>query len=123
MLNFVSVVTAINVLVASGFSIAGLVRPDLIVPPGTTVTQAATIFAMYAAARTIPLALMTLGAIVMRAHAALLVLGTLAGVVQSLDALVGLYQNDVGKTVGPLVLAILQFYAMFLLRRRMSTGL
>lgn len=121
--RFVSVVTAINVLVASGFAIAGLVRPDLVVPPGSTVTQAATIFAMYAAARTIPLALVTFWAIVTRAHAALLVLGSLAGVVQLLDALVGLYQNDVGKTVGPLVLAILQFYAMFLLRKRMSTGL
>ena len=123
MLNFISVVTALDVLVASGFAIAGLVRPDLVVPSGATVTQAATIFAMYAAARTIPLALMTLGAIVMRAHTALLVLGSLAGIVQLLDVLVGLHQNDVGKTVGPLVLAILQFYAMFLLRRRMSAGL
>jgi hypothetical protein len=43
---------------------------------------------------------------------ALLVLGLLAGSIQFADAAVGLLQYDVGKTVGPLFLAILQVYAV-----------
>ena len=70
------------------------------------------VFAMYAAARTIPLALMTIAAIYKRSAAALLVLGLLAGIIQFADAAVGLLQHDVGKTVGPLFLAILQAYAV-----------
>src|SRR3979490_1768144 len=55
-----SLVTAINVLVASGFSIAGLVSPKSILPAGYVPTEDSSIFAMYAAARTIPLAVMAL---------------------------------------------------------------
>jgi hypothetical protein len=50
-----SLVTAINVLVASGFSIAAL--PKSILPAGYAPTEASFIFAMYAAARSIRLAL------------------------------------------------------------------
>jgi len=50
-------VTAINVLVASGFSIAALISPKSILPAGYAPTEASFIFAMYAAARSIPLAL------------------------------------------------------------------
>ena len=53
-----SLVTAVNVLVASGFSIVGLVSPKSILPAGYSPTEASFIFAMYAAARSIPLALM-----------------------------------------------------------------
>jgi hypothetical protein len=67
---------------------------------------------MYAAARTIPLALITMAAIYKRSAPALFVLGLLAGVIQFVDAAVGLPQHDVGKTVGPLFLAILQVYAV-----------
>ena len=52
-----SLVTAINVLVASGFSIAALISPKSILPAGYAPTEASFIFAMYAAARSIPLAL------------------------------------------------------------------
>ena len=45
-MRLVSVVTAINVLVAAGFSIAGLVRPNLILPMGYVPTEASFIFAM-----------------------------------------------------------------------------
>src|SRR6267154_2607626 len=44
-----SLVTAINVLVASGFSIAGLISPKSILPAGYALTEASFIFAMYAA--------------------------------------------------------------------------
>jgi hypothetical protein len=111
-MGLASALTALNVVVASGFSIAGLIKPELILPAGATPTDASTIFAMYAAARTIPLALITIAAIYQGSASALLVLGLLAGVIQFVDAAVGLLQHDVGKTVGPLFLAILQMYAV-----------
>jgi hypothetical protein len=115
-----SLVTAINVLVAAGFAIAGLVSPKSILPADFAPTEASFIFAMYAAARSIPLALMALIAIYKQSEAALLILGTLAGFIQLLDAGVGLLQHDLGKTIGPLVIAALQFVAVYLLSRSRS---
>ena len=112
-----SLVTAINVLVAGGFSIAGLVSPKSILPAGYAPTDASFIFAMYAAARSIPLAFMVLIAIYKQLEAALLILGVLAGFIQLLDAGVGLLQHDLGKAVGPLVIAAFQFFAIYLLSR------
>ena len=111
-MGLASALTALNVVVASGFSIAGLINPELVLPTGAAPTDASAIFAMYAAARTIPLALITMMAIYKRSASALLVLGLLAGIIQFVDAAVGLLQHDVGKTVGPLFLAILQMYAV-----------
>src|SRR3979411_2426193 len=111
-MGLASGLTALNVVVASGFSIAGLIKPELVVPIGATPTDASAIFAMYGAARTIPLCLLTMVAIYKRSASSLLVLGLLAGIIQLLDAGVGLLQHDVGKTVGPLLLAILQLYAV-----------
>ena len=110
--NIAAVVTAINVLVASGFSIAGLIAPNSILPADAVTTQASFIFAMYAAARTIPLAVAVFVIIYKRLASALLVIGILAGSIQAIDALIGLYQKDVGKFLGPLVLAVLQFVAV-----------
>jgi hypothetical protein len=112
-----SLVTAINVLVAGGFSIAALVSPKSILPVGYAPTEASFIFAMYAAARSIPLALMALIAIYKQSEAALLILATLAGFIQLLDAGVGLLQHDLGKAIGPLVIAAFQFFAVYLLNR------
>ena len=78
-IRLASVVTALNVLVASGFSIVGIVRPQYLVPAESVPTQATLILALYAAARTIPLALFALGAIYKQATNALLILGALAG--------------------------------------------
>jgi len=111
-IRLASALTALNVVVASGFSVAGLVRPELVLPAGATPTDASAIFAMYAAARTIPLALITMVAIYKGSASALLVLGLLAGSIQFVDAGVGLLQHDLGKTVGPLFLAVLQGYAV-----------
>jgi len=55
---------------------------------------------MYAAARTIPLAFMALIAIYKQSQSALLILGTLAGFIQLLDAGVGLLQHDQGNQSG-----------------------
>jgi hypothetical protein len=112
-----SLVTAINVLVASGFSIAGLISPQSVLPAGYVPTESSSLFAMYAAARTVPLALITLAAIYNRATSALLILGTLAGVIQLLDAGIGLFQHDAGKCAGPFAIAAIQFSVLLLLNR------
>jgi len=101
-MRLASLVTAINVLVASGFSIAAIFRPQSVVPAGSVPTEASLLLAMYAAARTIPLALFALAAIYKRATSALLILGTLAGAMQLLDAGIGLFQgNSLGRSLLP----------------------
>ena len=119
-IRLASVVTAINVLVASGFSIVGIIRPQYLVPAGYVPTQASLILAMYAAARTIPLALFVLAAIYKQATHALLILGVLAGTMQLLDAGIGLFEHDPGKCAGPLFIAVLQFFVIYLLHRSVS---
>jgi hypothetical protein len=116
-MRLASLVTAINVLVASGFSIAALIRPQSVLPAGSVPTEASLLFAMYAAARTIPLALFALAAIYERVTSGLLILGTLAGAIQLLDAAIGLFQQDLGKFAGPLSIAVLQFFTAYLLHR------
>jgi hypothetical protein len=116
-IRLASLVTAINVLVASGFSIAAIIRPQYLVPAESVPTQASLLFAMYAAARTIPLALFALGAIYKQATPALLILGALAGAVQLLDAGIGLFEHDLAKCFGPLFIAVLQFFVVYLLHR------
>src|ERR1700722_11352062 len=110
-------ITALNVLTACGFSIEGLISPKSFLPPGAIVTDAAIIFSMYAAARTVPLALVTLALIYKRSRLGLFVLGLLAGFIQLLDVPVGAYQHDLGKTVGPLFLAALQFAVLYKMRK------
>jgi hypothetical protein len=51
-------------------------------------------------------------AIYKRSESAFLVLGTLAGFIQLLDAVVGLLQHDPGKAIGPLVIAAFQLFAV-----------
>jgi hypothetical protein len=116
-MRLASLVTAINVLVASGFSIVGIIRPQYLIPAESVPTQASLILAMYAAARTIPLALFALCAICKQAASALVLLGALAGVVQLLDAGIGLFEHDFGKCTGPLFIAVLQFFVVYLLHR------
>jgi hypothetical protein len=116
-MRLASVVTAINVLVASGFSIVGIIRPQYLVPAGSVPTQASLILAMYAAARTIPLALFALWAIYKQAAPALVLMGALAGTMQLLDAGIGLFEHDLGKSAGPLFIAVLQFFVVYVLHR------
>jgi hypothetical protein len=119
-IRLASLITAINVLVASGFSIVGIIRPQYLVPAGYVPTQASLILAMYAAARTIPLALFAFGAIYKQAVHALVILGALAGTMQLLDAGIGLFEHDLGKCAGPLFIAVLQFLVVYLLHRSVS---
>ena len=116
-MQLASLVTTINVLVASGFSIAAIIRPQYLVPVESVPTEASLLFAMYAAARTIPLALFALAAIYKRATPALLILGSLAGAMQLLDAGIGLFEHDLWKCAGPLFIAVLQLFVVYLLHR------
>jgi hypothetical protein len=118
-----SLVTAINVLVATGFSIAAIIHPQYLVPAALP-TEASLLLAMYAAAPRIPLALFVLGAIYKQATPALLILGALAGAMQLLDAGIGLFEHDLGKCAGPLFIAVLQFFVVYLLHRsvRITSG-
>jgi hypothetical protein len=120
-MRLASVITAINVLVASGFSIVGIIRPQYLLPAGSVPTQASLILAMYTAARTIPLALFALWAIYKQTPPALELLGALAGTMQLLDAGIGLFEHDLGKCVGPLFIAVLQFFVVYLLHRSVRT--
>src|SRR5713226_4127111 len=104
-MRLASLVTAINVLIASGFSIAAIIRPQYLVPAESVPTEASLLLAMYAAAPRIPLALLVLGAIYKQATPALLILGGLAGAMQLLDAGIGLFQHDLRKYAGPLFFA------------------
>jgi hypothetical protein len=114
-IRLASVVTAINVLVASGFSIAAIIRPQVLVPAEPVRTRASLLLAMYAAAPRIPLALFVLWAIYKQATPALLILGAVAGFMQLLDAGIGLFQRDLRKWAGPLFFAVLQFFVVHLL--------
>ena len=116
-IRLASLVTAINVLVASGFSIAAIIRPQYLVPAESVPLETSLLLAMYAAARTIPLALFALGAIYKRAATALLILGALAGAMQLLDAGIGLFEHDLGNCAGPLFIGALQFFVVYLLER------
>ena len=115
-MRLASLVTAINVLVASGFSVAAIINPQYLVPAAVP-TEGSLLLAMYAAARTIPLALFALGAIYKQATQALVILGALAGAMQLLDAGIGLFEHDLGKSAGPLFIAVLQFFVVYLLHR------
>ncbi len=114
-IRLASLVTAINVLVASGFSIAAIIRPQYLVHAESVPTEASLLFALYAAASRIPLALFVLWAIYKQATPALLILGALAGAMQLLDAGIGLFEHDLGEFAGPLFLAVLQFLVVYLL--------
>ena len=46
-----SLITAANVLIAAGFSVAGLINPQSILPANYVPTEASFVFALYAAAR------------------------------------------------------------------------
>src|SRR5258708_495331 len=120
-MRLASLVTAINVLVASGFSIAAIIRPQYLVPAESVPTEASLLLAMYAAARTIPLALFALGAIYKQATPALLILGALAGAMQLLDAGIGLFEHDLRKSDRPPFIAVLQFVMAYLLSRSVGT--
>jgi hypothetical protein len=63
--------------------------------------------------------LLVLGAVYKQAAPSLLILGALAGGMQLLDAGIGLFEHDPGKSAGPLFIAVLQFVVVYLLHKSM----
>ena len=102
-----------NALTSTGFSIAGLASTA-----GLPRDDGARVYAMYAAARTLPLAVVAIALMVRRARSATLMVSALLGAVQLCDALVGLEQANVGKTLGPTVVGLLTLAAVVAARAR-----
>ena len=95
-----AVVTAINALTSAGFSLAGLVTT---LPSNNA---SAKVFAMYAAARSLPLAAAVLWLIYARSIRTLGHVAIIMAAIQACDALIGVVQHDLGKTLGPAVFAL-----------------
>jgi hypothetical protein len=112
--NLLKVITAVNVLVASGFAIAGVVNCALIVPSHNASDPAAAVFALYAAARAIPLAILTITTILMRRNEQIWILAIVAGCIQFADGCIGMYLHDPSKFIGPFILAAAEFLAVYM---------
>lgn len=113
-LNFLKVITLINVTVAAGFSVAGMLNPGLIVPAHAGAGKGMAVFALYAGARTLPFAIIAILSIFNKQWNALITLAVLAGLIQLLDGFIGLCQHDLSKTIGPFIIALLEFAAIYL---------
>jgi len=113
-LTFLKIATVLNVLVATGFSLAGILSPFVILPANITADKAITIYALYAGARTIPLVTLTIMSLFNKHWNALITLAVLAGLMQFLDGFIGIYEQDPSKSVGPFIIATIQFIAIYL---------
>ena len=118
-LIFLKIVTVLNVLVATGFSVTGMINPALILPPGTGSEKGMTVFALYATARTIPLAAITILSVMGKCRDMLLSLAVVTGLIQVFDGFIGVYQNDVSRSGGPFFIAAVQLVGVYLVKRRM----
>ena len=107
------VVTLLNVIVATGFFLAGVFFPGFIVRDGEG-SQTAKVFALYGVARSVPLLLVVLWAVFRADLTALIWLGLLAGAFQLADAIVGTQTGDKLKVWAPLALGVVQLVAVLL---------
>jgi hypothetical protein len=101
---FVTVVAILSVLGSGYFLVSGLVNPGGLVPGGDA--DAARTFAAYLAARGAVLLGAMLWLLAIRAWRALGLVLALNGVVQCIDAVIGVAHQQVAETVGPLCFAI-----------------
>ena len=116
------IVTLISVLISCGFSIVGVVRPDLLVPPALGRDHTLVVLASYAAARSIAIAVVCIVALFGKKREPLYLFAILAALFQFLDAFVGIYEGDVSKVAGPLILAFLGFiFTYYASRSQTST--
>ena len=109
------VITIVNVLISAGFAVAGLTSPASVAPPPHN--QASAIFASYAAARAVPLAFVVLVAVVLHSTLAVFWLGFLGALIQFADAYIGFRQHDMRKTIGPIVIGVIQLIAVVVARK------
>ena len=103
-------VTLISVLVSCGFSVVGIVRPELLVSPALGHNYTLVVLASYAAARSIAIAAVCILILFGKKREPLYTIAILAALIQFFDAFVGLYEGDISKVVGPLILAFFRFY-------------
>jgi hypothetical protein len=101
-----ALMTCANALTSAAFSVAML--------GGHPLTNIA---AMYGVARSMPLAVAALIATVRRSYVGVGVLGPLLASIQACDAIVGWVSHDFGKTIGPLVLAVLTLASVIVFSR------
>ena len=113
MLALLIVVTAISAAIGTGFSVAGIFFPGFIVKDGEG-SHTARIFAYYGAARSVALLLVILWAGFRADATALIWLGTLSGVVQLIDAAIGLQAGKQMAVWGPLSVGIVQLIVVVL---------
>ncbi|MBB6111792.1 hypothetical protein SAMN05421821_11473 [Mucilaginibacter lappiensis] len=117
-LTFLKIITVLNVLISTGFSVAGIFNPFSILPAHITTDKAIAITTLYAGARTIPIATLAIISIFGKQWDAFITLAVLAGIIQFLDGFIGIYQHDVSKAAGPFFIATVQFVAIYLAGRR-----
>jgi len=113
-LTFLKIFTALNVVIATGFAVAGIISPHLLLAANATNDKAITVFAFYAGARGIPIATLTIMSVFRRHWNAFITLAVVAGLIQFLDGFIGIYEQDLSKTVGPMIIAAIQFAAIYL---------
>lgn len=106
---FVTVVAVLTALASGYFAVSGLVNPGALVPGGGV--AAAQTFAAYLAARSAVLLGAMLWLLVIRAWRPLGLVLALNGVVQIIDAVIGVAHHQVAQTVGPLCFAIVLLVA------------
>ena len=108
-LNYLRVITVANLIVSAGFSLAGIFNPSVLLPAATPVNSGTLVFALFAAARSVPLAIVALYAITMRDKKPILILAVVGGMIQFADGFIGLYMHDLTKIIGPFALSVLTF--------------
>jgi hypothetical protein len=99
-------VTAISAIVSASFSLAALLGP-----------AQSDVNAMYAASRSISLPVVVLAVLYFRSRAGIAAMAFAMGLVQFLDAVIGMLSHDPFKTDGPLVLALITFASLAWLLR------
>ena len=106
------VIVTVNVLVAAAsgvFAVAALIKPNLLLPSGSVVTSAADLYVKFYAARSLPLTGFIAALGLLGSTSWLGALLILAGLVQALDALIGLNYGNLGQTLFPAVAATIHF--------------
>jgi hypothetical protein len=101
-----AIVTVLSAVVSASYSVAALIgvaRQDQ--------------YAMYAASRSIALALASLACFGARSRHGVMALALTMGLVQGFDAVIGLVAHNPGKTYGPLALSVIGLASLIALYR------
>ncbi len=106
-------ITGISILVSCGFSVIGIIRPELLVPPALGHNYTVVVLASYAATRSIAIAVVFIFTLFGKKREPLYTIAMLAALIQFFDAFVGIYEGDISKVAGPLILAFSGFISIY----------